>query len=61
MTTRTEKQEDVDVHSHPDPGAAQDVPTGHKPAEGRVGAGLFDPKQLRQVAAGRAAASSTRG
>jgi K+-transporting ATPase ATPase B chain len=23
-----------------------DVPTGHKPAEGRVGAGLFDPKQL---------------
>lgn len=24
----------------------QDAPTGHKPAEGRVGAGLFDPKQL---------------
>ncbi|GGS53160.1 potassium-transporting ATPase ATP-binding subunit [Streptomyces violaceus] len=23
-----------------------DVPTGHKPGEGRVGAGLFDPKQL---------------
>ncbi|OIJ64934.1 potassium-transporting ATPase subunit B [Streptomyces mangrovisoli] len=23
-----------------------DVPTGHKPAENRVGAGLFDPKQL---------------
>jgi K+-transporting ATPase ATPase B chain len=23
-----------------------DVPTGHKPAEGRVGAGLFDPNQL---------------
>ncbi|QHA09781.1 potassium-transporting ATPase subunit KdpB [Streptomyces broussonetiae] len=23
-----------------------DVPTGHKPAEGRVGAGLFDPKAL---------------
>ncbi|MFF4750180.1 potassium-transporting ATPase subunit B, partial [Streptomyces sp. NPDC002514] len=23
-----------------------DVPTGHKSAEGRVGAGLFDPKQL---------------
>ncbi|MFE7991555.1 potassium-transporting ATPase subunit KdpB [Streptomyces shenzhenensis] len=23
-----------------------DVPTGHKPAEGRVGAGLFDPGQL---------------
>ncbi|KKD02679.1 potassium transporter KtrB [Streptomyces sp. WM6386] len=23
-----------------------DVPTGNKPAEGRVGAGLFDPKQL---------------
>ncbi|KOV91771.1 potassium transporter KtrB [Streptomyces sp. NRRL B-3648] len=23
-----------------------DVPTGHKPDEGRVGAGLFDPKQL---------------
>ncbi|MET4659608.1 K+-transporting ATPase ATPase B chain [Streptomyces sp. PvP037] len=24
----------------------QDAPTGHKPAEGRVGAGLFDPEQL---------------
>ncbi|OSP43257.1 potassium-transporting ATPase subunit B [Streptomyces sp. 13-12-16] len=24
----------------------RDAPTGHKPAEGRVGAGLFDPKQL---------------
>ncbi|AKJ11794.1 potassium transporter KtrB [Streptomyces incarnatus] len=24
----------------------QDAPTGHKPAEGRVGAGLFDPKAL---------------
>ncbi|MCW8378403.1 potassium-transporting ATPase subunit KdpB [Streptomyces justiciae] len=24
----------------------QDAPTGHKPPEGRVGAGLFDPKQL---------------
>lgn len=23
-----------------------DVPTGHKPSEGRVGAGLFDPRQL---------------
>lgn len=24
----------------------QDVPTGHKPGAGRVGGGLFDPKQL---------------
>ncbi|MYW64410.1 potassium-transporting ATPase subunit KdpB [Streptomyces sp. SID8379] len=24
----------------------QDAPTGHKPEEGKVGAGLFDPKQL---------------
>ncbi|MET3982780.1 high-affinity K+ transport system ATPase subunit B, partial [Streptomyces sp. PvR034] len=24
----------------------QDVPTGHKPGGGRVGGGLFDPKQL---------------
>lgn len=24
----------------------QDVPTGHEPASGRVGGGLFDPKQL---------------
>ena len=24
----------------------QDVPTGHKPDAGRVGGGLFDPKQL---------------
>ncbi|MFE9614190.1 hypothetical protein ACFYPJ_38130, partial [Streptomyces sp. NPDC006012] len=23
-----------------------DVPTGHKPVGGRVGAGLFDPRQL---------------
>ena len=30
----------------PTPAPHQDVPTGHKPAEGRVGAGLFDPKQL---------------
>ncbi|MEU0408601.1 potassium-transporting ATPase subunit KdpB [Streptomyces griseorubiginosus] len=42
MTTRTESGE----MSTPTLAPHQDAPTGHKPAEGRVGAGLFDPKQL---------------
>lgn len=42
----------TDIHKHEDsmstPTLAphRDAPTGHKPAESRVGAGLFDPKQL---------------
>ncbi|WP_208899637.1 potassium-transporting ATPase subunit KdpB [Streptomyces incarnatus] len=44
MTTRTENQEDA--MSTPTLAPHQDAPTGHKPAEGRVGAGLFDPKAL---------------
>ncbi|MFE9443063.1 potassium-transporting ATPase subunit KdpB [Streptomyces sp. NPDC006602] len=44
MTTDTKKHEDS--MSTPTLAPHQDAPTGHKPAEGRVGAGLFDPKQL---------------
>ncbi|MEV6113712.1 potassium-transporting ATPase subunit KdpB [Streptomyces sp. NPDC052109] len=44
MTTDIEKHEDS--MSTPTLAPHQDAPTGHKPAEGRVGAGLFDPKQL---------------
>ncbi|MEU9138762.1 potassium-transporting ATPase subunit KdpB [Streptomyces sp. NPDC048404] len=48
MTTRTEKAEDSMSTATPTPTRAphSDVPTAHKPAEGRVGAGLFDPRQL---------------
>ncbi|MCX4880883.1 MULTISPECIES: potassium-transporting ATPase subunit KdpB [unclassified Streptomyces] len=46
MTTRTEKQEDAMSTATPTGAPHSDVPSGHKPAEGRVGAGLFDPKQL---------------
>ncbi|MEU5571616.1 potassium-transporting ATPase subunit KdpB [Streptomyces coeruleorubidus] len=45
MTTRTEKQEDsMSTATTPTRAPHRDVPTGHK--EGRVGAGLFDPRQL---------------
>ncbi|MFF3919879.1 potassium-transporting ATPase subunit KdpB [Streptomyces sp. NPDC001852] len=44
MTTRTENHEDA--MSTPTLAPHQDAPTGHKPVEGRVGAGLFDPKAL---------------
>ncbi|MFD6173774.1 potassium-transporting ATPase subunit KdpB [Streptomyces coeruleorubidus] len=45
MTTRTEKQEDsMSTATTPTRAPRSDVPTGHK--EGRVGAGLFDPRQL---------------
>ncbi|MGW3209730.1 potassium-transporting ATPase subunit KdpB [Streptomyces sp. NPDC001135] len=44
MTTDIEKQEDS--MSTPTLAPHRDAPTGHKPAEGRVGAGLFDPKAL---------------
>ncbi|MGX1730714.1 potassium-transporting ATPase subunit KdpB [Streptomyces diastaticus] len=43
MTTDVKRQ---DLMSTPTLAPHQDAPTGHKPAEGRVGAGLFDPKQL---------------
>ncbi|MEV7891895.1 potassium-transporting ATPase subunit KdpB [Streptomyces sp. NPDC002817] len=46
MTTHTKKQEDPMSTVTPTRAPHQDVPTGHKQAEGRVGAGLFDPKQL---------------
>ncbi|WP_328975357.1 potassium-transporting ATPase subunit KdpB [Streptomyces canus] len=44
MTTRTESHEDS--MSTPTLAPHQDAPTWHKPPESRVGAGLFDPKQL---------------
>ncbi|WP_369226102.1 potassium-transporting ATPase subunit KdpB [Streptomyces sp. R39] len=46
MTTRTEKSEDSMSTATPTRAPHSDVPTGHKAPEGRVGAGLFEPKQL---------------
>ncbi|WP_155056656.1 potassium-transporting ATPase subunit KdpB [Streptomyces blattellae] len=46
MTARTEKQEDSMSTATPTRAPHSDVPSGHKAAEGRVGAGLFDPGQL---------------
>ncbi|MFE7854523.1 potassium-transporting ATPase subunit KdpB [Streptomyces sp. NPDC057403] len=46
MTTRTEKQEGSMSTVTPTRAPHSDLPTGHKAAEGRVGAGLFDPRQL---------------
>ncbi|MEU7566457.1 potassium-transporting ATPase subunit KdpB [Streptomyces fradiae] len=46
MTTDVEKHEDAMSTTTTSPAPHQDVPTGHKPAGGRVGGGLFDPKQL---------------
>ncbi|MER6336978.1 potassium-transporting ATPase subunit KdpB [Streptomyces tendae] len=47
MTTHTRKQEDaMSTVTTPDRAPHDDAPTGHKPEQGRVGAGLFDPKQL---------------
>ncbi|MFI6935817.1 potassium-transporting ATPase subunit KdpB [Streptomyces sp. NPDC050287] len=45
MTTDIKKQEDSMSTVTPTRAPHSDVPTGHK-EEGRVGAGLFDPKQL---------------
>ncbi len=45
MSTRTDNQEDSMSTATPTRAPHSDVPTGHK-EEGRVGAGLFDPKQL---------------
>ncbi|SOD84859.1 potassium-transporting ATPase subunit KdpB [Streptomyces sp. Ag109_G2-15] len=44
MSTDVQKHEDS--MSTPTLAPHQDAPTGHKPAESRVGAGLFDPKAL---------------
>ncbi|MER5218783.1 potassium-transporting ATPase subunit KdpB [Streptomyces flaveus] len=46
--TKQKKQEDTVSTTTPTRAPHSDVPTGHKggPAEGRVGAGLFDPKLL---------------
>ncbi|MFI1562254.1 potassium-transporting ATPase subunit KdpB [Streptomyces sp. NPDC020490] len=44
MTMRTESHDNA--MSTPTLAPHQDAPTGHKPAEGRVAAGLFDPRAL---------------
>lgn len=44
MSTDVQKHEDS--MSTPTLAPHQDAPTGHKPAESRVGAGLFEPRQL---------------
>ncbi|MGW9031466.1 potassium-transporting ATPase subunit KdpB [Streptomyces sp. NPDC055722] len=46
MTTRIEKQEDTVSTATPTRAPHSDVPTGRKTDQDRVGAGLFDPKQL---------------
>ncbi|MFI6014798.1 potassium-transporting ATPase subunit KdpB [Streptomyces sp. NPDC051243] len=46
MTTDVTNHEDSMSTATPTRAPHSDLPTGHKPAEGRVGAGLFDPKQL---------------
>ncbi|MFE4642238.1 HAD-IC family P-type ATPase, partial [Streptomyces sp. NPDC056730] len=45
MNTRT-KHEDAMSSTTPARAPHSDVPTGHRPEDGRVGGGLFDPKQL---------------
>ncbi|MGY5079188.1 potassium-transporting ATPase subunit KdpB [Streptomyces nigrescens] len=45
MTSETKKHEDAMSTDTPTRAPHSDVPTGHKD-DGRVGAGLFDPKQL---------------
>ncbi|MDW6065609.1 potassium-transporting ATPase subunit KdpB [Streptomyces sp. FXJ1.4098] len=46
MTTDMKKLEEPMSTATPTRAPHSDVPTGHRPAEGRVGAGLFDPGQL---------------
>ncbi|MEU6846562.1 potassium-transporting ATPase subunit KdpB [Streptomyces sp. NPDC046716] len=49
MTVRTEKTEDAMSATTPTRAPHPDLPTGHQPrqeGESKVGAGLFDPKQL---------------
>ncbi|WP_327674147.1 MULTISPECIES: potassium-transporting ATPase subunit KdpB [unclassified Streptomyces] len=45
-TERSENSEDTMSTATPTRAPHQDVPTGHKPGGGKVGGGLFDPKQL---------------
>ncbi|MFJ8925701.1 potassium-transporting ATPase subunit KdpB [Streptomyces sp. NPDC102364] len=45
-TERSENSEDTMSTATPTRAPYQDVPTGHKPGGGKVGGGLFDPKQL---------------
>ncbi|WP_018533681.1 MULTISPECIES: potassium-transporting ATPase subunit KdpB [unclassified Streptomyces] len=45
-TRNTQNPEDAMSTVTPTRAPHQDAPTGHKPEEGKVGAGLFDPKQL---------------
>ncbi|MFD7613953.1 potassium-transporting ATPase subunit KdpB [Streptomyces sp. NPDC059828] len=45
MTTNVKKYED-EMSTTPTRAPHSDVPTGHRPDTGRVGGGLFDPKQL---------------
>ncbi|MFJ4754034.1 MULTISPECIES: potassium-transporting ATPase subunit KdpB [Streptomyces] len=47
MTTRTQEHEDtMSTATTPTRAPHSDVPTEHKISKGRVGAGLFDPRQL---------------
>ncbi|WP_406301374.1 potassium-transporting ATPase subunit KdpB [Streptomyces sp. NBC_00879] len=46
MTTNVKKQDDSMPTTTPTRAPHSDVPTGHKTEPGRVGGGLFDPKQL---------------
>ncbi len=46
MTARTDKSEDSMSTATPTRAPHGDAPSEHKPAEGGVGAGLFDPRQL---------------
>ncbi|WP_031043176.1 potassium-transporting ATPase subunit KdpB [Streptomyces sp. NRRL F-5650] len=46
MTTDTHEHEDTMSTATPTRAPRGDASTGHQAAEGRVGAGLFDPKQL---------------
>ncbi|MEU6101152.1 potassium-transporting ATPase subunit KdpB [Streptomyces flaveolus] len=46
MTTDTQKHEDAMSTATPTRAPHDDAPTRHQPDQGRVGAGLFDPKQL---------------
>ncbi|WP_326653114.1 MULTISPECIES: potassium-transporting ATPase subunit KdpB [unclassified Streptomyces] len=46
MTIDVKKQDDSMSTTTPTPAPHSDVPTGHKTDAGRVGGGLFDPKQL---------------
>ncbi|MCZ7459037.1 potassium-transporting ATPase subunit KdpB [Streptomyces sp. WMMC940] len=46
MTIDVAKHEDAMSTTTTTPAPHSDVPTGHKPGRGRVGGGLFDPKQL---------------